>query len=53
MKYRVDYKLEGTIEIEAENEADAREEFYCLSENRIIDGCYLGTQIEDIVPLNE
>lgn len=49
MIYRIDYKLEGSIEIEANDEEEARELFYQTDEQEIVDNCYFGTQIEDIV----
>ena len=53
MKWRVDYKLEGSIEVEAETEEEARDEFYTTPNEEIMENCYFGTQITDMVLIDD
>ena len=46
--WRIDYKMEGSVEIEADTLEEATEAFYELDEQEIVDNCYFGNQIEDI-----
>ena len=47
-RWRVDYRMEGSVEVEADTLEDVSEAFYELDEQEIIDNCYFGNQIEDI-----
>lgn len=47
-KFRVDYKFEGSIEIEADTVEEAYEEFHDVSDRELVENCYFGVQIEDI-----
>ena len=47
-KYYVTFKIEGSIDVEADSFEEAREKFYKLSDVELLDNCYIGANIDDI-----
>ena len=47
-RYRIEYALEGSIEIEAEDENEARDYAYGLSDREVCDNAYGSVTICDI-----
>lgn len=48
-KWTFYYKIEGSIDINAETAEEAREEFYSKSGIDIIENCFCGAEITDII----
>ena len=46
---RIDFKLEGSVSIDVDTDEEARELFYQMDEQYLLDNTYLGFEIDNIV----
>jgi len=48
MLYKISYKIEGCVSVDASSEQEAKDGFYDLSDSEILDNSFVGVEITDI-----
>lgn len=48
MLYKISYKVEGCVSVDANSEQEAKDDFYDLNDSEILDNSFVGVEITDI-----